>query len=249
MTTIFRCCYFILLFLVSSAPAFAEASTLSISYIERRPYYFTEKGQPHGTLLEKVRTIAVDAKVAHEFIPMAIPRIMAELKSKKKVNCSIGWYKTPAREAFAVFTEPFAADEAFVVLTRADLASQIDRYPTLASLFSNKNLTLGVANGFSYGQALDAMIREKKPKLIDTEPDHGSLLTMLGKARFSYMLVMPTELESLLKGGNLKAEDFHTHAMTDMPPGAARFLMCSKGVPSATIGSLNTSIQKLFPGF
>jgi polar amino acid transport system substrate-binding protein len=236
-----------LMVLGSSALAFGE--TLTISYIERKPYYFTENGQPAGTLLERVRAAAADAKIAHEFVPMAIPRIMNEVKSKTKAHCSVGWYRTPERVQFAQFSEPFARDEAFAILTRKDLASQVDAYPTLAALFANKNLTLGVASGFSYGEALDRMIREQKPKLVDTEPEHGKLITMLAKSRFSYMFVIPVELDSMLAGAHLKPVDFHTRNMSDMPAGATRYLMCSPGVSKATMDGLNSSIKKLFPGF
>lgn len=235
-----------LLMALGTAPA-ALGETLPISYIERRPFYFTEKDQPAGTMLERVRAAAGDAKIPHQFVPMAIPRIMAELKSKKP-HCSIGWYKTAEREKFAVFTEPFARDTAFVILTKKELAKQLDQFPTVAALFSNKNLTLGVANGFSYGEDLDKMIREQKPKLIDTEPEHGSLITMLAKGRFSYMLVVPEELDSLLAGAGLDAKDFHTRKMSDMPPGGARYVMCSKATPKGTTDALNTSFQKLYPG-
>ncbi len=232
-----------------TSPVMAANDTLPLSYIERRPFYFTEKGQAAGTLLDKVRAVAGAAKVAHEFVPMAIPRIMAEVKSKKKAHCSIGWYKTPDRVTFAQFTTAFARDEAFEILTRKDLATQIDQYPTLVALFGNKNLTLGVASGFSYGTEVDKMIHDQKPKLIDTEPEHGSLITMLGKGRFSYMLVLPGERDTLLSGAGLQASAFHTRAMSDMPPGSARHLMCSPGTPKATMESLNAAIIKLFPGF
>lgn len=243
MTPILSLCTSLLLLLSAS---FARAETLTISYIERRPFYFTEKSQPAGTLLERVRQILVDAKVDHKLLPMAIPRIMSELKSTK-AHCSIGWYKTKEREAFALFSEPFARDDAFVVLTRKALATQIDSYPTLAALFANKSLNLGVARGFSYGEALDTMIKELKPTLVDTEPEHGSLIGMLAKARFSYMFVIPAELDVMLDGAGLKHADFHTRALPDAPPGDVRHLMCSKAVPKDVVDRLNSSIKKIFP--
>lgn len=227
-------------------PATASADTLTVSYIERKPFYFTENGQASGTLLDKVRSALGEAKVPHQFVPMAIPRIMAELKSKKP-HCSIGWYKTPEREAFAEFSAPFARDEPFEVMTRKDLGPKLAAYQTLASLFSNKDLTLGVASGFSYGEALDQMIKAQKPKLIDTEPEHGSLVSMLAKGRFSYMFVNPAELDTMLAGSGLKAEDFQRRTMGDMPPGASRHLMCSRGTAKADLTKLNDAIRKLFP--
>lgn len=229
------------------SPVAAPADTLSVSYIERKPFYFTEKGHAAGTLLDKVRTALGEAKIPHQFVSMAIPRIMAEVKSKKP-HCSIGWFKTAEREAFAEFSAPFARDDAFEVMTRKEMASKLAAYQTLSALFSNKDLTLGVANGFSYGEALDQMIKAQRPKLIDTEPEHGSLISMLAKGRFSYMFVNPAEFETMLGGSGLEAGDFQRRTMSDMPPGATRHLMCSKGTPKADMEKLNASILKLFPG-
>lgn len=224
------------------------SDSLPISYIERKPFYYTENGQPHGSLFDKVRAAAAEAKVAHQFVPMAIPRIMSEIRAGKKPYCSIGWYRTPERETFALFSAPFARDDAFMILAKRESAGQIDAYPSLAGLFANKDLTLGVASGFSYGEALDKLIHDLKPKLIDTEPSHGSLVSMLAKGRFSYMFVTPEELQPLLDGAGLKAADFHTRKFADMPPGAARYLMCSKATPKPTMEAINQAILKLFPG-
>src|SRR5690606_3099630 len=101
------------------------ADPLPVYYIEKPPYYHSIAGEPTGFLLERTRAIFSDAQIPLRFEARPAKRILLEMEQNREPICSIGWFRTPQREAFALFSLAIYRDETMTVLTRATLAEQV----------------------------------------------------------------------------------------------------------------------------
>src|SRR5690606_34791512 len=87
------------------------AEPLAVYYIEKPPYYHSIAGEPTGFLLERTRAIFSDAQIALRFEARPAKRILLEMEQNREPICSIGWFRTPQREAFALFSLAIYRDE------------------------------------------------------------------------------------------------------------------------------------------
>jgi len=78
--------------------------------------------------------------------------------------------------------------------------------------------------------------------VVRTTQDVGGMVRMLLGRRFDYILAAPEEFESLADRLGIAGEDIAAIEMTDIPPGNARYLMCSKDVTDEIIGKFNTAL-------
>ncbi|MBC9252227.1 hypothetical protein A9179_18295 [Pseudomonas alcaligenes] len=228
-----------LLCLAAALPLRAEP--LTVYYIEKPPYYHTEKGQPTGFLLERTRAIFSQAAIAVHFEARPAKRILLELEQGQAAACSTGWFKTPQREAFARFSRAIYRDEPMTILTRATLQQQLSSYSSLADLLASP-LRLGVVDGFSYGE-LDALLARGNPSRVTAPPSQN--VRMLAAERIDYTLVDERELPYILAEADLNNARLSSLKMPDIPPGQRRYLMCSKAVGDEVMKALDRSIQRL----
>ncbi len=221
---------------------------LIVSYIERPPYYGTIGGQPAGFLVERMRQALNAGGVDFQFSGMSVKRAISLLKEPAATPhyCSLGWYKTKERQGFAQFSAVLYRNRPLVALSTVTNAPQLAGYKTLAAAFANKELIFGRADGFSYGDIIDGLIARLKPRTDTTNPKHEQLVRMLAKGRFSYVLVAPEEVDTMIEAAGLEGGGFFSREFADIPSGEARYLMCSKLVPSATMAKIDAAIKKLF---
>jgi len=217
------------------------ADPLPVYYIEKPPYYHSIAGEPTGFLLERTRAIFSDAQIALRFEARPAKRILLEMEQNREPICSIGWFRTPQREAFALFSLAIYRDEPMTVLTRATLAEQVVSHASLASLLESP-LRLGVVDGFSYGE-LDALLERHQPSRITAPPSQN--VRMLAAERIDYTLVDARELPYILAEADLSNAKLSNMRMPDIPAGQQRYLMCSRRVGEGLMRRLDSSIQRL----
>lgn len=231
----------LLLFLSLSLALPLAAEPLTVYYIEKPPYYHTVNGEPTGFLLERTRAIFSQAQIPLRFEPRPAKRILLEFEQGRTPFCSIGWLKTPQRQAFAWFSTAIYRDEPMVVLTRTSLTEQVTSHPSLASLLQSP-LRLGVVDGFSYGE-LDALLEQTQRNRVTAPPAQNA--RMLAAERIDYTLVDERELPYILAEADLNKARLTHLKMPDIPAGQLRYLMCSKTVERHLLEQLNQSIAAL----
>jgi len=244
-----KTCFLILIWsclLISTSRALGDV--LTISYLNRPPYYYEEDHKASGFLIELQKKILQDAGIEAEFKVRPPKRIMLEIKNPKNHYCSVGWFKKPDRERFAKFTLPIYQNEPVVVLTTKQNKHLFSRHTSLKEVFLDNTLTFGGMESFSYGATIDQMIRDLSPRRYKAFYEQQQLIVMLLRQRISYMLIAPEEIETLIRSAKLSPSHFTSIQMSDIPLGNKRYLMCSQGVSDELINKINRSIVRIIGG-
>lgn len=231
--------------LLPTTVAADNATDLHVVYLERPPYYWTENGQPRGFLLALTRQILDRAGIQASFSQHPPNRIMEEIRSDQEPTCSIGWFKTPEREAFARFSLPIYRDRPLVLLTTADKAHLFSRHKTLRSVFADNALVMAQVASFSYGDAVDRMQKEVLVRSLTVSSSQKVLPKLILQGRASYMLAAPEEVPTLLRLAEVDADRFAVLTMEDIPAGNLRHLICSESVPASARERIDAAIAEL----
>lgn len=225
-------------------PQSVMCETLTVSYLERPPYYHTRQGRADGFLIELSKRIFQDAGVEVVFEMMPPKRIMMELKNADNVHCSVGWFKKPEREEFAKFSLPIYRDRPVVILTTKKQKQMFARHETLRDVFLDKSLIMATMSAFSYGSYIDGLRKDVFPKTHEISSRQNLLPKLIMKGRAAYMLTAPEEVETLVRSAGLDPDDFVAITMPDIPAGNRRYLIFTRGVSDDMIKKINISVRK-----
>jgi len=165
---------------------FSSEERLTVSYLERPPYYFTENEKAGGFLIDLSGKIFKKAGIEVEFVEMPPKRIMAEIKRKDNFHCSVGWFKKAERERFAKFSRPIYQNKPIVILTAKKNEALFSKYKTLKEVFSDKSLLLGVMADFSYGEYIDNLIEKASPQKHVAKSRQRQLPNLIYLERIQY---------------------------------------------------------------
>lgn len=234
-----------LLLCLGAAPGLASTPGLEVVYLERPPYYFTDKGQPRGFLLALTQKILDRAGVPATFAQQPPNRILEELRGNQQHMCSIGWFRTAERESFVNFSLPIYRDLPMILLTTTDKRDAISRHRTLQDVFGDTSLVMAQVASFSYGQAIDRMLTEITVRNLTVSSTQKVLPRLILEGRASYMLVAPEEVDILLRTAGVPAERFVSLKLEGVPPGNLRYLIFSKAVPAGILERVNAAISDL----
>lgn len=219
------------------------ANHVLLTYIEKPPLYYTNtEGQPAGTLLEQVRKAWPEETLQLE--ARSPQRALEEIRANKGPVCSIGWFKTPERQAFAVYSVPIARESASLVVVRTVQRNSLVSKASLADLLADKQVRIGVVAGFSYGTELDQLLQPLQPR-IDAAPDTATNLRKLAGWRVDAVLADAKDFEYYLQEAKIRPEDVMALSFPDMPQGELRYLMCSKKTSPAQLQKINTAMRPL----
>jgi polar amino acid transport system substrate-binding protein len=241
---------FIIVFIILSAfiPLQAGAKSLTLSYLERPPYYFTsESGTAEGLLIARTKKVLQTAGIEAHFISLTPNKINYILRYATTPHCSIGWFKKPERELYAKFTQPIYQNKPLVILTTREKQKQFKNYRTLAQFFADNQLVLARMGSFSYGAYVDQLLEKLSPKSLFYSKQQTELLLSLHTNQASYMLVAPEEIQQMIIAAKLPEEEFVKITLDEIPSGNFRYLMCGQAVSDNLIEQLNFAIEKLYP--
>ena len=238
----------VLLLLVSCQVVFAAAAgaeTMTISYFERPPYYYTAKnGRPEGFLLNKVVGIMEQAEVEARLLSLTPNQILYVVRHAVSPHCSIGWFKNSQREEFAKFSRPIYQDKPVLLLIRKSGQERIGKDHTLAAIFANSSLIFARNIHYSYGDYIDGLLREKEPESYLTVKGQASLIQAIAADDRKYILVAPEEAATLIRRASYRQEDFALVPLADVPVGNKRYLMCSQSVSDELLERINQAIDR-----
>ncbi|WP_321367742.1 transporter substrate-binding domain-containing protein [uncultured Desulfuromusa sp.] len=229
-------------------PVNTTAESLTFSYIERPPYYFTSpSGAADGFLVTRTKKILQAAGIEAQFLSLTPNKINYILRYANVPHCSIGWFKKPERELFAKFTKPIYQNQPLVILTTKERKKHFKDAKTLAEIFTNRALTIARMGSFSYGTYVDQLLEKLSPKSRFYSKKQSSLLQALHANQASYMLIAPEEIEQIILTAKLPAEEFVKIPLEEIPHGNLRYLMCGHAVSDNLMAQLNSAIAKLYP--
>jgi polar amino acid transport system substrate-binding protein len=222
----------------------AAGKTITVSWRDKPPYHYVDHGVERGFLLARGKQVFAVAGVPAVFVVEPTKRIWASFQSGKKNYCSLGRYRMAERDAFAQYSHVIHADPPQVLLVSAPWLARVRAHKSLAALLADPQFELGLADGSGYGAELDAMIKGSANQVTRRTVDASTIIRMIAAGRMSYTIADRYGWE-YLRAREPLLESVTAVDMPDMPPGLARYLVCSKDIPGATMDKLNRAIDKL----
>ncbi|OHD23167.1 MAG: hypothetical protein A2Y38_00970 [Spirochaetes bacterium GWB1_59_5] len=230
--------------LLISGVSSVAAQELQVYYFPRPPLYIkAADGNPTGFLTEIAKLVLNETKVAYKLVEMPSARVEPSLKNRDYA-VGLGWFKNPAREEWASFSEPVYQDLPNVVIVNKEKAGVLGAQTTMSGLMKS-GLTLGVIDGFSYGAFADKAIADEKPKTEKVVGEQGTLVAMVARSRADYMILGLEEAGYLMENDPASAASLKVIKISDWPAGNFRYFMFSKVVDKTVIDKVNAAIAKV----
>ncbi len=221
----------------------SSAEPLRVLYLHRPPYYERlPDGRAGGALVEVARMVLERAGVPHEFVEMPPRRILRMVRDGEPV-CSVGWFRTPEREAFARFSEPIYQNLPMGALIRREKAPLWPESPTMRQALES-GLVLGLVKGFRYGPWEERFREVRRSLAVERiETTQESLFRMLCRGRVDWMLICPEEAGYQLRVRPRLRSCSVFRRFEDAPEGNRRYLMFSRAVPQEVVEAVNRAIR------
>lgn len=216
---------------------------LTAYFVERVPFCYTDdKGEFKGLVIDRVRVAFEKAGISFKFKPLPAKRHMKYLEANKDNFCTIGWYKNEKREKIAKYSEYIYQNKTRIALAAAD-NNKIKSGRTVDEVFQNKNLTLLLKDGYSYGGFIDGKISKYNPVMLKLIYDSDHMIKMIHNHRADYYFTSEEEAERLIPKAGFKREDFKYIRFSNMPVGLKRYILYSKKVDNDLIKKVDEAIR------
>jgi polar amino acid transport system substrate-binding protein len=229
--------------LVFSTFGFAGSSVLlTVAWRNKPPLHYKENGVEQGLLLDRAKQVFATAGIPTTFVEEPSKRIWANFSSGTPSYCSIGWYHLPERELIAQYSEIFHTDRPHTLLAAPVAADKVRAHKGLASLLTDKELTLGLVDGVSYGPQLDAMIKATANRVERKTVEPALMARIVAANRVSFMFIDRDDWEYLSQRDEM-VHDAVQIDFPDLPAGLNRYIVCSKDVPADVMAKINKAIE------
>ena len=213
-----------------------------ILYNQRPPYLIGDKEGNVSGLTASVADFAFrKAGIPFRWLEIPSQRQLMLLRDNKDNIAAVGWFKNSSREAFCKFSIPLYKDKKIVLLAKAG-NQKVTQHKSLESLFLDKELTLLVKDGYSYGKTLDEKIKHSSIVKIATTVENYLMIKIIDSNRADCMFIAPEEANYVIKYVGLNIDDFQQITFENMPDGEFRYILFSKRVDDKTISIINKYI-------
>jgi len=223
------------------APQLAWAADFTWIYHHRPPFYIDQGNKPPtGQLIEKANILFSRAGVTFDWQRSKAKQVLSSIEQNHQPLCSVGWFKTPERAAYAQFTQSFHQDKGIVALYRQN-DERVKAHKTIKSLFSDKALRIGTQQGYSYGPYVDELLKSLSPTRVEIKKAQY-VSAMLTRESYDYIVMnhrIASKNAAESAGGRVSLAIME---LDDAPPGNKRYVMCSKKVDPAVIKKINAAI-------
>ena len=234
----------ILLALSVSGLAAEPPAELTVYYYERMPFFGDSGGKPAGLLIDIAKLVFDEAGTSYQFVNVPVVRFFESLR-KPGNSCVIGALRTKEREAIYAYSDDFIyRDRPFRVVVNKGKRKALPERPTIRQVLQSE-LRLGVAEGYVYGDWLDRKIVEYQPRLqkVNIGNDSEKMHKMIIGGRFDYQFAVAEEAQHIVAEDQEHRDHLTTVEIADAPNGNMRYLLCSKGIDSATMKKMNAAIK------
>ncbi len=219
----------------------AIAQPLKLFVVQFPPFMLIDaSGGFSGTALVPVALAMRRAGIPYEFVQAPFLQQLTEIKAGKNQVCAVGWYKTPEREKFALFSAPVSKDASRVGVAHAKF--QVAPNATVNSVLANPNASVLMKKGFVYGAFWDDKFASMKSKRVLVTDDTSQLLLLLALGRADITFMPLEEIQYYLSTGLVKSDEINIVKFPDVPDGYARHLICSKAVDPKLIKAFDDAL-------
>ncbi len=231
----------IVLTLFASA-AWADEMTIPLQYSERPPYITRAPDGSVGGIsaLSAMRAFRA-AGIPYELRFMSTKHQIINLQANEEPLCSIAWYKTPEREAFAKFTRPISQDTPTIAL--ANINFQAPPNPTVETLLANPGTRVLLKQSVVYGAYVESKLGGAKAQVTRTYNEYQTIVKAIRNGRADLTFATQEEADYYAKHLGYPIGAFQVIRLTDVPAGEYRHILCSRKVPDAIISRLNAALQ------
>lgn len=221
-----------------------DCPVITLHYNERVPYQVTRPdGKVEGLTANPAQKAFDQAGLKIEWAKTPTKRQLIVIEKNEGCDCGIGWFKNSEREKFAKYTDAIYRDNPQIAITNSDNPALKDGM-TVDDILSNKDVKLGIKDGYSYGMFIDQKIAAHHPVTDSTLGENDQMLKKVQAKRNDYFFMSPEEADSLIASSEFKKEEFKIVTFSDMPQGEFRYIICSRKVDDAVIQKLNAQITQ-----
>jgi polar amino acid transport system substrate-binding protein len=229
-------------------PAWANHDPLHLSFPENPPLSYTNGAGPRGLFIEALRQRSASTNLVLSFDSRPAKRILAEIEANRSPICSLGWYRTAEREAFAKFSRPIYRDRAITIVSALP-ASTFAEAGSLSVLLARGTYRIGAISGLSYGPEVDRILAGHQSMVMRPTVTVEQMLRMVVAGRMPLAVVTEEHLNWFLERepGDTRLTRL---ALSDLPKtGPQRYIMCSRRTPDEFIKRIDALIgDGLVPG-
>jgi len=223
------------------------ADPLILGFVARPGLAEIIDGKPAGTYFPTAVAVAEKAGFAVTLQAVSQMRLMAQVQSGTPSYCAVGIFVTPERQTFSKFTLPIYRTPRFVVIATRGKDSDIRRHKTFMSLIADRQLRMGLIDGYSLGNTLDPLIAAMRGNVDRYVGTFDQGFAKIQAGRFDYIIGFADEFDNWVGRTGASRDAFSKIDFPDVLDGVHRHLMCSRAVDDAVIERLNTAIQALVP--
>lgn len=235
-----------LVLLLLAAASATAAERLRVLFPEQPPFTFTNAdGSVRGERFEVVRAAMNRAGFEPEFESVPGPRILGLLREDRDSFCTLSWYYTEERAAFALYTPAYYYDQLSVVVRR-DAAERFRGFERFADLLTHSELRMGATNNLSNGPYVDRLMHASGVKLtLQRVENPHQLWQWLNDDRVDFVLRSVGELEYRQSRNEDGVATLVALRYPDLTGVIPEYLMCSRRFGAERMARLRTAIEAL----
>jgi polar amino acid transport system substrate-binding protein len=220
----------------------AEPCTLRVGWEPYAPYTFAgADGEASGADIDLIK--AIGDEIGCSIVPVQLPwaRILKEVE-RGTLDLSTSTSRTPERDQWALFSEPYRETEIAVYVRRGEIP-RFDLH-NLADLPAQR-LRLGVIVDYYYGEALaEAASDPEFVAWLDAAPDYRTNIRKLVSGRIDGFLVEDVavmEAELARMGLSERVERYPLR----IPGERLRFMFSRKTVEPEMVAQVDATVAKM----
>ncbi|MBF0207719.1 MAG: transporter substrate-binding domain-containing protein [Oligoflexia bacterium] len=216
---------------------------IKVLYFDRTPFYIKNlDNSVSGFLIEITKLILQKAKIQYEFQETPTKRILSMIEKGTEPLISVGWFKNPQREDFAIFTEPIYKNRPQIIIIQKEKAAYLSKNPTMKEILS-KRFKLGVIDGFSYGKWVDGEIAKyPQENIFKFIGDPSNSVVMLENNRIDFCFISYEEADYFFSKSAGARNLLTVKQIADAPEGDLRYLMLNKKFDKDLLDKINKAI-------
>lgn len=205
-------------------------------------YTFADQGdEPTGVDIELIKAVADDVGCEVTFRQLPWARMVLELENGV-IDVTSSTSRTPEREHFAYFSEPYRVAEMAVFVRRGEAANYA--LETLSSV-PGVGFRLGVITGYYYGPEFARLMEDPQfAAQVDGAAEYETNLRKLLHGRIDGLLVDDAGV-AMGEAKSLGIEDRIERHPVPVAGDELHFMFSRKTVDPATFAALNASLAKM----
>ncbi|WP_102797432.1 transporter substrate-binding domain-containing protein [Bowmanella denitrificans] len=205
------------------------------------PFWQVEDNQPPKGIFAEVQQLVLDqlSDYQHQFDHSNFNRLLLEMQQGKPL-CLFGLTKTPERQTYLMFSEPFLPLPAYGAIFKQSEKHKLEPFLlpdgrlSLRSLLNSQNLLLGHIGGRSLGPDIDALLVDgrgrPRPTLVPfmNTQSYQPMMGMLLKGRLD--IILGNAIEARYYSAKYDSEDLLSFLpFEESPPHFSAHFACTTG--------------------